>query len=141
MSAVIPTEGRVFLAKRVLYANAATEDLVLRVFKNNVTPGLADTAATYTEATFTGYAPITLTSSQTGSTWSVPIVSSNLAVSSYQTLATWTAASDQTVYGWYITSSVTNKLCAAQAFPSPRALVGASGDTLSIPPIFNGGSL
>ena len=44
---------------------AAPENLVLRLYQSNTTPAETDTAATYTEATFTGYAPITLT----GSSW------------------------------------------------------------------------
>ena len=76
MALLVPDVGEVELLKRLLYANAGSENGTLKLYKTNVTPAESDTAGTYTEADFTGYSAKTLTSSQSGGTWSVPSTSS-----------------------------------------------------------------
>lgn len=134
MAIVIPSEGQIEILKRVLYGNAGAENLSLRLFSNNYTPVVGSVLANFTEATFTGYAAITLTSSQSGGTWAVPTNSSSLSQSTYGTTATWTATTDQTIYGWYLVGVSSNKVYAAQAFGAGKPLVGASSDQLSIIP-------
>ena len=53
------------LVLEMMVNKTAPQNLVLRLFKNNITPSDTDTAGTYTEATFPGYAAITLT----GASW------------------------------------------------------------------------
>lgn len=135
MSAMVVNEGKIVWLARGLYSNAASEDLVLKLFKNNVTPGETDTAATYTVADFTGYSNTTLTSSQSGSTWAVPTTSSNIASSIYgSSVVTLTATSDQSIYGYYIVSASGGKCMLSEAFAAAKNLVGASSDTISITP-------
>lgn len=129
---VIPLEGAIEILKRILYGNAGAENLSLRLFKNNFTPGLTSTGADFTVATFTGYANITLTSSQAAGTWAVPTSSTPYALSTYGTLASWTATTDQTIYGWYLVGATSGKVYAAQLFSSPRVLVGAQSDTITL---------
>lgn len=132
---VIPDEGKIQHLARSLYGNASGENMSLRLFKNNFTPVAGSVLADFTIADFTGYASITLTGSQSGGTWSVPVISGGVAVSIYGTSATFTiTAGTQTIYGWYLVGVSTNKVYAAQAFGAGKALDGASSDQLVIIP-------
>jgi len=139
MSLMIPNEGKIWAAKRVLYSNAGSEDMSLRLFKNNITPAETDVLATYTIADFTGYASVTLTSSQSAGTWAVPTTSSNIGFSTYGTNATYTASatgSDQTVYGVYYAAPTAGICFASQAFGAGKPLVGltGAGDSITVTP-------
>lgn len=130
----IPDEGKIEWLKRGLYGNAGSENLTLKLFKNNITPADGDSSATYTVADFTGYSDKTLTSSQSGSTWAVPTASGGKGTSTYGTTQTWTATSDQTIYGWYALFASSGKVAGAQAFGAGKPLTGANSDQLSIIP-------
>ncbi len=60
MALVFPNIGEERILKHALN-HTAPENLVLRLYTNNVTPGETDTASTYTEASGSGYSAITLT--------------------------------------------------------------------------------
>lgn len=132
----IPDAAKIEWMKRLLYANAGSENLSLRLFKNNITPADTDVAGTYTVADFTGYSNVTLTSSQAAGTWPVPTASGNKGTATYGTIATWVATSDQTVYGWYMLFGTSGTIAAAQAFGGGKALVGANSDQISVVPRF-----
>ena len=111
------------------------QDWELRLFQNDVTPAEGDTLATYTEATFTGYAMQTLTRSQTGSTWAAAATNAGVTSSEYNsgTPRTWTnTGSAQTIYGYYYESATANLLQLAERFASSRTL--NTSDTLNVTP-------
>jgi len=135
MTMVTPGEGKVEWMKRMLYANAGSENLTLKLFKNNVTPAVTDTASTYTEATFTGYSAVTVTSSQSGSTWTVPSNSVGTVTSSYQTNATFSSSSSQSVYGYFVVGASSGKCYCSEAF-SGGVLNLTNGSTVTITPQF-----
>ncbi len=132
MAIVIPDAAEVEWLKRALYANAGSENLSLRLFSNNVTPAESDVAGTYTEATFTGYAAKTLTSSQSGATWAVPTTSSGTTSSQYGTNQTYSPTTSQTIYGYYLLFSTSGTIAGAEAFGAGKPL--ANGDSLLIVP-------
>lgn len=135
MSLVIPDAAEIPWLKRALYSNSGAEDLSYRLFKNNVTPSESDVAGTYTVADFTGYTSQTLTSSQSGSTWSVPTTSGGTTSSVYGSSAiTWTAASDQTVYGIYALFGTSGIIAAAEGFGGGKSLTGATSDQVIVTP-------
>ena len=49
------------IALEAIVNKTAPQNLVVRLFRNNITPSDTDVAGTYTEAVFPGYAAITLT--------------------------------------------------------------------------------
>jgi hypothetical protein len=53
------------LALESIVNKTAPQNLVLRLYSNNITPSDTDVTGTYTEATFPGYAAITLA----GASW------------------------------------------------------------------------
>lgn len=129
---VVPDVGEVFLLRRMLYEDADAENWTLKLFSNNVTPAEADTAGSYTEATFTNYVSKTITSSQSGSTWAVPTTSSGTTSATYNTAFSWSAGSSQTIYGYFVVGATSGTLIYAEAFGAGKPLV--SGDTLNITP-------
>ncbi len=105
------------------------ENLVYRLFTNNITPAETDTAGTFTEATGGGYAAITLT----GASWTVTPGAPSSAAYAQQT---WTFTGPLTtnpdIRGYYVTRATTGDLVYAETFTvfTPAA----SGDNLKITP-------
>lgn len=132
MPIVVPDAAEVEWLKRALYANAGSENLSLRLFSNNITPAESDVAGTYTEATFTGYAAKTLTSSQSGSTWGVPSTSGGLTTSTYATNQVYSPTTSQTIYGYYLLFATSGIIAGAEAFGAGKPL--ANGDQLTVTP-------
>lgn len=148
MALLVPHEGDVQLLNDLL-GTSTREDWQLGLFNSNITPAETDAAATYTahEPAFTNYARKTLTRSIGASTWNTPVsqapsgspawsARSQVGHSQYGSAPqVWTCgATGDTVYGYFIIGATSTKLICAEAFTTPRTL--ASGDTLSITPIF-----
>jgi hypothetical protein len=130
MALLVPDVGEVELLKRLLYANAGSENGTLKLYSSNTTPAESDTAATYTEATFTGYSAKTLTSSQSGGTWAVPTTSTGTTSSTYGTTLTWSPTTSQTIYGYFVIGATSTVLWWAEIFGSSKNL--SNGDTLNL---------
>jgi hypothetical protein len=113
-----------------ILTNSTAGNFKLKLFTNNYTPTNADTPASFTEATFTGYAAITLTRSVSGSTWTINS-SSSPAVASYPAQS-FNATSAQTVYGYYITNAAGTIVYGADKFSSAISLTNPS--TLNFTP-------
>lgn len=128
-----PDVGEAEILKRVLYSDADAENLTLRLYKNSVTPAESDTASSYTVADFTDYANVTLTSSQSGSTWGVPSTTGGVTSSTYATTATWVCgASGNTIYGMNILGASSGILLLVDAFSA--GLTMSDGFTFSVDP-------
>jgi hypothetical protein len=124
--AVAPNEGRVVLVNNLL-AGGTLEAWSLRLFKNDYTPVVGSVLADFTQADFTGYSAKTLTRSQTGSTWGAASIASNIAQSEYATdqSFTYTGATSQSVYGWYIVGATSGKVILAHRWTDgARVAVG-----------------
>lgn len=107
---------------------------ILRLYVNNVTPGDADTAASYTEMTTGGYVSKTLTKTS----WVVTPASGSTAnpASAGYAQQTWTfdgTGGAATVYGYFITDSTTGLLLWAERFAASK-LVQYNGDQILITP-------
>lgn len=107
---------------------AAPQNLVLKLFKNNITPADTDTAATYTEATFPGYAAITLT----GASWNAPAAGS-IAYSAQQTF-TCSGASTDDIYGYYCIRATSLVLAYSERDGAAPFAIRNSGDNVKITP-------
>lgn len=128
MPMLIPNGGEV-IDLSYLVNKATPENLVLRLFTNNITPSETDTVATYTEATGGGYAAITLT----GATWTVTAGAPSTASYPQQTF-TFTGAltTNTTIYGYYMTRATSNDLVLAETFTSFTP--ANNGDNVKITP-------
>jgi hypothetical protein len=126
MTIMVPNTGEV-IALSYLVNKSAPENLVYRLFTNNITPAETDTASSYTEASGAGYAAITLT----GSSWSVSGGAPSSASYAQQTW-TFTGALGATVYGYYVTRATTGDLVLAETFTSFTP--AANGDNIKLTP-------
>ena len=126
MSIVVPTEGEVIALKIILGAENA-EDLLLKLFVNNITPDKAVTAGSFTEASGSGYAAKTLNS---GMDWSFTAGDPSKAETAFQTF-TFTGALG-IVYGYYIVGSVSGIVYWCERFTTPIPIT-SDGDKVVIP--------
>ena len=127
---VIPNEGKVLALDRWLDPdNTPGEDWVIRLFSNNYTPVAGSTLADFTEASFTGYAAVTLDPAD----FATATITSDVAYSTNSVTPTFTCTGGggQTVYGWYAEGSTSGKVLAAQKFDAARVIVAGSGEAIS----------
>lgn len=107
---------------------SAPQDLVLRLFTNNLTPGNTDTAASYTEAAGNGYAPIALT----GANWTVIEGTPSEATYPQQTFTFTGALGD--VYGYFLTRATSGKIAWAERFSDGPYNIVNNGDQVKVTP-------
>src|SRR5690348_1479290 len=97
MTLVVPDVGEVALLDMAL-SDASPEAQTLKAYKSNTTPAEGDTAASYTEADFGGYAAKSLARA----TWNGASTSTGTTTKTYPQ-QTWTVSgSGNTVYGYYV---------------------------------------
>lgn len=116
------------LALEMIVNKTAAQPLVLKLYKNNITPSDTDTAVTYTEAGFPGYAAITLT----GATWNAAS-SGTIAYSAQQTFSC-TGTSTDDIYGYYVVQAVSGTLLYSERDGSAPLAVRVNGDQIKITP-------
>lgn len=116
------------LALEMLVNKTAPQNLVLRLYKNNITPSDTDTAATYTEAAFLGYSGITLT----GASWSAA-AGGSITYGAQQTF-TCTGASVEDIYGYYVTQTTSGILLYSERDTAAPFAVRNNGDNIKITP-------
>jgi hypothetical protein len=104
--------------------NATPANLKVHLYTNNHAPAAGDTIANYTECTDTGYSAQSLA----GGSWTFADVS-NVTTASYPAI-TWTFNAAQTIYGYYVTDTGTNKVIWAEEFSA--ALNFGAGQQLSL---------
>lgn len=113
------------------FVNKSTpENLVLRLFKSNTTPGETDTAGSYTEADFTGYAAITLT----GASWTVTEGAPSNAAYAQQTFTSSAGSQSQNVYGYYLTRASSGRIAYAERFSDGPYTIVNNGDQIKVTP-------
>lgn len=134
MTLVVPNASEGTMLEYILNKTAPT-DLVLRLFKNNITPAEADVLATYTEADFGGYAGIALA----GVDWTITPGAPTEAVAAQQTYTASGASLPQLVYGYYVTrSGVGGLLMWAERFTTGPFNLQTAGDQIKVTPKFTG---
>lgn len=109
---------------------AAPQNLVLRLYQSNTTPAETDTAATYTEADFTGYSAATLT----GASWTVTAGAPSEASYAQQTFASSANQTAQNIYGYFLTQTTSGRLQWAERFPSGPYPIANNGDSIGVTP-------
>lgn len=130
MALLVPNNGEGD-ALAAIVGKAAAENLVLRLYTNDITPAEADTAASYTEATFTGYAPITLTAAN----WTVTEGAPSNASYAQQTFTSSANQTPQNVYGYYFTRVTSGRIAWAERFPAGPYPIANNGDNIKVTPV------
>ena len=116
------------LSLEMIVNKTAPQNLVLKLYKNNITPSDTDTAATYTEAAFGGYTAITLTGASWGSA-----SSGTITYGSQQTFTCNAAATDD-IYGYYVVQATSGTLLYSERDSDAPLAIRNSGDAIKITP-------
>lgn len=123
----VPDVGENVILENIVN-KTAPQNPVLRLYKNNITPADTDTAGTYTEAAFPGYAAITLT----GASWGTASGGS-ISFGSQQTI-TCSGSTTEDIYGYYITQAVSGILMWSERDGAAPFAIRNSGDAVKITP-------
>jgi hypothetical protein len=123
----VPNVGEA-IALEAFVNRTAPQNGVLRLFRNNITPADTDTAVTYTEAVFPGYAAITLT----GANWNA-YSGGSITYNAQQTF-TCSGVSTDDIYGYYITQLASGILMWSERDPAAPFAVRNSGDAVRLTP-------
>lgn len=115
------------LALEMITNKTAPQNLVLKLYKNNITPSDTDTAATYTEADFTGYSAITLT----GASWGA---ASGGTIAYAQQTFTCSGPSSNSIYGYFVIQTTSTVLLYSERDASAPFTVTVSGDAVKVTP-------
>lgn len=133
MALIVPNNGEGD-ALQYFVNRAAPQDLVLKLYQNNITPAETDTAGTYTEATFTGYAAVQLTAAN----WTVTPGAPTEAAYAQQTFTSSAGSQNENVYGYYIVQRVSGKLVWAERFSDGPYNIVNNGDAIKVTPKITG---
>lgn len=126
MALNFPDVGENLALEAVVGKTNATA-LTVRLYKSNTTPSDSDTAATYTESTFTGYSAAALTAGTWGS------ASGGTITYGAQLTYTCSGASSESVYGYYVTNAGGVLLYSERDASAPFAIAN-SGDAVKLTP-------
>lgn len=106
------------------------EDLIIRLYSNDVTPSESDTVGTYTEVTGGGYAAITLVPANWTITPGTPTNGEHVQVTFSFT------GGVGNVYGYYVTRQVGGELMWSERFSNAPFPINNNGDEIRITPRF-----
>ena len=129
MALRVTDEGEV-IALKALLNHTAGQNLVLKLYQNNITPADTDTAATYTECTFTGYVNLTLT----GASWTVTPGAPAVASYAQQTFTSSADQAAQNAYGYFLTQLGSGTLVYAERFTGAPFVIQNNGDNIKVTP-------
>jgi hypothetical protein len=116
------------IALEALVNKTAPQTLLLHLFISNTTPADTDTLATYTEATFPGYASVSLTPA----TWGA--ASGGTITYGSQITFTCTGTSTDNVYGYYVNQTTSTTLVWSERDAAAPFAVRNNGDAIKITP-------
>src|SRR4051794_41152636 len=133
MTLVVPNNGEGD-ALAYLVNKSAPQDLVLKLFRNNVTPAETDTAASYTEADFTGYSSISLA----GASWTVTEGAPSDASYAQQTFSSSANQSAQQIYGYFLVRASSGRIAWAERFADGPYAIANNGDQIKVTPKITG---
>jgi hypothetical protein len=129
MALLVPNNGEGDMLKAIVNHTAA-ENLVLKLFKSNTTPAEGDTAATYTEADFTGYSSKSLT----GGSWTITEGAPSNAAYAEQTFTSTANQASQSVYGYYLVRATSGRIAWAERFSDGPYAIANNGDAIKVTP-------
>jgi hypothetical protein len=127
---LVPDVGESIMLQNILN-KTAPENQSLRLYQNNITPAETDTAATYTVATWTGYANISLT----GASWTVSGTAPTQAAAAQQTWTSTAGSQSQNNYGYYVVQASSGILMWAERFSDGPYLIVNNGDQIKVTPV------
>ena len=130
MTIVVPNAGEVYALEAFVNRTTA-QNHVLKLYKSNTTPAETDTAGTYTEADFTGYASATLT----GASWGAGSAGAPSSIAyAQQTFTSSAGGQNQNVYGYFHVRVTGGELYYAERFSDGPYVIVNNGDAIKVTP-------
>ena len=117
------------IALEAIVNKTAPQNLILKLYSNNITPSDTDTAGTYTEATFAGYTAATLTGASWGSA-----SGGTITYGSQQTFTRSSTGTVENIYGYFVVQASSGTLVYSERDASAPFPVTNSGDAIKITP-------
>lgn len=115
------------LALEMIVNKTAPQNLVLKLYSSNTTPAEGDTAGTYTESTFTGYAAITLA----GASWGAAAGGS---IAYAQQTFTCSGAGSENCYGYFVVQLGSGTLVYSERGTGVPFVITTIGDNVKVTP-------
>jgi hypothetical protein len=117
------------VALEAIVNKTAPQNLVLRLYQNNITPSDTDVAGTYTESTFAGYASLTLA----GATWGAA-AAGTITYGAQQTFTRTVTGAAENCYGYYVTQLASGILVYSERDAGAPFIIVNAGDAVKITP-------
>lgn len=117
-------------ALEYLVNKGAPENLRVRLYTNNKSPAETDNAASFNEATFSGYAAAALA----GANWTVAPGAPSVAAYPEQTFMSNASQASQLCYGYFMTRETTGDLILAERFSDGPYTIQNNGDSIRLTP-------
>jgi hypothetical protein len=133
MALLVPNVGEDKMIKLIVNGTTAAstgECLMLRLFSSNTTPTSTMTLLDYTEAAFTGYASVTMSSGS----WTITPGAPTSATQTAATTFTCSATTSVSVYGYYLSQEFSSILMWSERFSDGPYTIANSGDKIIITP-------
>lgn len=129
MSSNVPNEGEILFLQYAL-GLAATGDLQLRLYSNNVAVSDFVSHGSFNEVTMAGYTAVGLTAAG----WSVTLtgISPTLTATAMYTAQTFNFTTGATVYGYYVTSPGNTEVMWYEEFDSGPFVIPSGGGNITI---------
>ncbi len=127
MALLVPNTGEAEMLKRILNMTVTDPDIVVRLYTNNYTPIETTVIGDLTDATATGYGPITATPGS----WSI---SGDPTEASHTEIEFIFTDGEPTVYGYFITNTADDTLLWAEEFVDGPYTIPAGGGSIFITP-------
>jgi len=118
------------VALEALVNKTLPQNLVIRLYSNNITPSDTDVTATYTEATFAGYTSQTLT----GANWNAAS-SGSITYGSQLTFTRTSTGATETIYGYFVIQAASGILVYSERDASAPFSITNNTDQLRITPV------
>ena len=129
MALLVPNVGEERMLRLITHTTTAAStngNLMLRLYKTDVTPTSTQTLVDYTEATFTGYAATECTSGS----WTITAGAPSDATQSSATTFTCGAATSESIYGYFLTQQDSSVLMWAEKFSDGPYVLTNDGDKI-----------
>jgi hypothetical protein len=124
MALVIPNAGKTLALQYILGRTSTTENLVLKLYRNDVTPSVTSVNADFVYLdSGSGYTPLTLTATQ----WTIDSGSASYPQH------TWTFTGPVgNVYGYAVVTETSNTVLMAERFLASPYNVQSNDDTIRV---------
>jgi hypothetical protein len=130
MALIVPAVGEVAFLRYVVGVEPTTKELELRLFVSNHQPTQGDVLGTYTEADFTGYAPILIPAGA----WTITQGTPSQAAAPQQIFTSAANQTPQLVYGYLLILASTATLVVAERFSNGPYSVSEINDRVRVTP-------